>query len=327
MDDTRPESGFPENLFYVTLFDVLQGLLFSLLLLVFLTAQFSSTVKRTKTWFIFIGSIVQWCAAYLLLFGHQIGDKPPVGLCAFQAAVIYSSTVFAPSAAFAIELELFIKLKAFMNQTGGLSGKGTWGLVLFPLMVYFIMLIWAVTIGVSQPNLLERDGAYMFCYLRSPTSSEEPTLARPPVVSAVVAMLVGFFIVIFSIWNNVIIVQHKRKMGASQNTNMSTSLLSTSEFVRRNSFVTALTILGIVMAMTSFLRLSATNPAWNLALTGVPIATFFLFGTHMDFIRVWFCLSVSPNQTPGQFPPPREQPIIHLVRIRPSSIPAAGQSH
>ncbi len=92
MDDMNPETGFPVSLVYVTLFDILQGLLFSLLLLVFLTAQMSSTVKRTKTWFMFIGSIVEWCAAYLVLFGHQIGDRPPVGLCAFQAAVIYSTT-------------------------------------------------------------------------------------------------------------------------------------------------------------------------------------------------------------------------------------------
>ncbi len=91
MDDVSTETGFPASLFYVTLFDILQGLLFSLLLLVFLTAQFSSTVKRTKTWFMFIGSIVEWCAAFLILFGHQIGDRPPVGLCAFQAAVIYST--------------------------------------------------------------------------------------------------------------------------------------------------------------------------------------------------------------------------------------------
>ncbi len=90
MDDVSPETRFPASLFYVTLFDILQGLLFSLLLLV-LTAQTSSTVKRTKTWFMFIGSIVEWCAAYLVLFGHQIGDRPPIGLCAFQAAVIYST--------------------------------------------------------------------------------------------------------------------------------------------------------------------------------------------------------------------------------------------
>ncbi len=61
MDDMSPETRFPASLFYVMLFDILQGLLFSLLLLV-LTAQTSSTVKRTKTWFMFIGSIVEWCA-------------------------------------------------------------------------------------------------------------------------------------------------------------------------------------------------------------------------------------------------------------------------
>ncbi|PBK93743.1 hypothetical protein ARMGADRAFT_105371 [Armillaria gallica] len=45
------------------------------------------------------------------------------------------------------------------------------------------MLIWVVTVGISQPNQLERDGAHMYCYMRSPTSSEESTLARPYVYS------------------------------------------------------------------------------------------------------------------------------------------------
>ncbi|KAK0491457.1 hypothetical protein IW261DRAFT_1437791 [Armillaria novae-zelandiae] len=325
MDDVNAENEFPASMFYVMLFDILQGLLFSLLLLVFLTALFSSAVKRTKTWFIFIGSTVAWCAAYLLLFGHQIGGRPPVGLCTFQAAVIYSTTTFTPSAALAFELELFITLKALVHQSSKLSGKGAWGLVLFPLIVYFIMLVWVVTVGVSQPNLVERNGAYMFCYMRRPTGSEESTLARPPVVSAVVVILAGFLIVIFSVWNNVIIAQYKRKMRASQSTSTTMSLLSTSDLIRRNSFVTALTILGIVMATTSFLQLSDANPAWNLALTGVPIATFFLFGTHMDLIRVWFCLSVSPSQIPARLPPSRGQPVIHLAHIRSSTVLAAGQ--
>ncbi|KAK0461677.1 uncharacterized protein EV420DRAFT_121517 [Desarmillaria tabescens] len=305
MDDVGPKTSFPASIFYVMLFDILQGLLFSLLLLVLLTAQFSSAVKRSKTWFVFIGSIVGWCASYLLLFGHQIGDGPPVGLCAFQAAVIYSTNPFGPSAALALELELFINLKALVNQTGGLGVKGVWGLVLFPLLVYCIMLAWVITVGLSHPNLLEREPAHMFCHIRSPTDSEGISLAQPSVVSAALAML------------------HKRKVGASQSTSTA-SLLSTSDLIRRNSFVTALTVFGVVMAITSYSQLSEANPVWNLALAGVPIVTFFLFGTHMDFIRVWFCLSASSNRTTAQLP--AREPAIPLFRIHSQEI-LADRSH
>lgn len=135
---------------------------------------------------------------------------------AFKLEVRYGSSFFNGSSQFILyfSLQLFINLKALVNQTGGLSGKGMWGvstyssfmivtnkimqLVLFPPLVYFIMLIWVVTVsfsatsvaetnldqvGVSQPNQLECDGAHMYCYMRSPTSSEESTLARPYVYS------------------------------------------------------------------------------------------------------------------------------------------------
>ncbi len=84
-------TNFLADSFFITLFDILQGLIFSLLLLVFLTALFSSTVNRSKTWFIFMGSVIEWCASYLLLIGQQIGNPPPVALCTFQSAGIYSS--------------------------------------------------------------------------------------------------------------------------------------------------------------------------------------------------------------------------------------------
>ncbi len=85
------DSSFLASSFYVTLFDILQGLLFLLLALVFMTAIFSSTVNRSKTWFMFMASIIEWCASYLIIIGQQTGKGPPAGLCVFQAAVIYSS--------------------------------------------------------------------------------------------------------------------------------------------------------------------------------------------------------------------------------------------
>lgn len=112
-----PETNFLANSFYITLFDILQGLVFLLLVLVFLTALFSTAVNRSKTWFMFIGSIIEWCAAYLLIIG-QTGDGPSIDVCTFQATMIYSSNPFVTSAALSLTFELFIKLKAALNRTG-----------------------------------------------------------------------------------------------------------------------------------------------------------------------------------------------------------------
>ncbi|PBK79125.1 hypothetical protein ARMGADRAFT_1021693 [Armillaria gallica] len=284
-------TNFLADSFFITLFDILQGLIFSLLLLVFLTAFFSSTVNRSKTWFIFMGSVIEWCASYLLLIGQQIGNPPPVALCTFQSAGIYSSNPFVTSAAFALVFELFVKLKAALNRTGPLSVKWSWGLVIFPVCVYMIVFIWVIAVGISHPGLVEVDGTHMFCHIKV---SQEIGLAQPFVVSATVTLLAEILVVIFSVWTNIILFNHKRKTGEFLSEN--SSPFSMSAFIRRNALMTALTTVGIIFATTSFVNSSDPNsPAWNLGLTAMPMCTFLLFGTRMDLLRVWFCLGIPPG--------------------------------
>ncbi|KAK0444331.1 hypothetical protein EV421DRAFT_389954 [Armillaria borealis] len=286
-----PETNFLANSFYITLFDILQGLVFLLLVLVFLTARFSTTVNRSKTWFMFIGSIMEWCASYLIIIGQQTGDGPSIGLCTFQAAMIYSSNPFVTSAALSLTFELFIKLKAALNRTGPLSEKWAWGLVLFPPSIYLVVFIWVIAVGIGHPNLVERDNLSMFCHIRV---SEDIGLAQPFVVSATVTLLVLILITIFSVWNSVILVGYKRKTGEFISEDSSPFRMSI--FIRRTALVTALTVLGIIMAVTSFVQPSQHNsPGWNLSLTAMPICAFLLFGTRMDLIRVWFCLGAPPG--------------------------------
>ncbi|KAK0491455.1 hypothetical protein IW261DRAFT_1437771 [Armillaria novae-zelandiae] len=284
----EPGTSFLADSFYITLFDILQGLIFSLLLLVFLTALFSSTVNRSKTWFIFMGSVAEWCASYLLLIGQQVGSPPPVALCTFQSAGIYSSNPFVTSAAFVLVFELFINLKAVLNHTGPMSVKWTWGLVMFPVLVYMIVFIWVIAVGISHPNLVELDYTHMFCHI---IVSPEIGLAQPFVVSATMTLLAEILVVVFSVWTNIILFKHKRKTGEFLSEN--SSPFSMSAFIRRNALMTALTTVGIIFAITSFVNPSDSNfPAWNLGLTAMPICTFLLFGTRMDLLRVWFCLGI-----------------------------------
>ncbi|SJL02478.1 uncharacterized protein ARMOST_05806 [Armillaria ostoyae] len=240
-----------------------------------------------------MGSIIEWCASYLIIIGQQTGDGPSIGLCTFQAAVIYSSNPFVTSAALSLTFELFVKLNAVLNQTGPPSKEWTWGLVLFPPLIYLMVFIWVIAVGIGHPNLVERDDLSMFCHIKV---SEDIGLAQPFVVSATVTLLVEILIAIFSVWNNVILVGYKRKTGEFISENDSPFRMSV--FIRRTALVTALTILGIIMAITSFVQPPQHNsPAWNISLTAMPICTFLLFGTRMDLIRVWFCLGTPPGRT------------------------------
>lgn len=52
-------------------------------------ALFSSRVKRSRTWFGVLTSYLVYSAIYLLLVGRQFDPEPPLGLCFFQAALVY----------------------------------------------------------------------------------------------------------------------------------------------------------------------------------------------------------------------------------------------
>ncbi|KAJ3898700.1 hypothetical protein F5879DRAFT_979651 [Lentinula edodes] len=87
-------------------FDVLQFTALALVSATYLSALFSTKLQRLKTWFALMVSSLLYCISFLLLLGHQTGASPSLGLCLFQAGLIYAAppSVAAAGLAFIVEV-------------------------------------------------------------------------------------------------------------------------------------------------------------------------------------------------------------------------------
>jgi formate hydrogenlyase subunit 3/multisubunit Na+/H+ antiporter MnhD subunit len=75
----------------VITFDVLQSVALFIIVVALLASLFSRSLHRMKTWFCLLVSFVIYCVSFLLLAGLQNGLEPPVGLCLFQAGLVYAA--------------------------------------------------------------------------------------------------------------------------------------------------------------------------------------------------------------------------------------------
>ncbi|KAF9477906.1 hypothetical protein BDN70DRAFT_896125 [Pholiota conissans] len=131
LEDT---SGQP-NATYVVVFDVLYILGPVSLLVILLTAWRSPNVRRPSTWFMAVGSWVVIGIANILLIGHQMGPKPPHGICLAQAMMIYASPV----------LQLDFKF------------------YIIPSTIAFSVAIEVLTLGLLEPKKVNRDASGLYC--------------------------------------------------------------------------------------------------------------------------------------------------------------------
>ncbi|PPQ66227.1 hypothetical protein CVT24_000339 [Panaeolus cyanescens] len=91
---------------YVIAFDTVALLSIVCLFTILATAYFAPSIRRTGTWFAFLGSWLITSISYVLLIRQQIGPPPDRGLCLFQAMLIYSNPVLSALTSLSFILEL-----------------------------------------------------------------------------------------------------------------------------------------------------------------------------------------------------------------------------
>lgn len=75
----------------ITIFNFFASLGVISIIAVLAPALFSPRIKRSATWYGELTSWLVYSVSYILLFGHQLGPKPPPhGLCMFQAVLVYA---------------------------------------------------------------------------------------------------------------------------------------------------------------------------------------------------------------------------------------------
>ncbi|KAJ4469794.1 hypothetical protein C8R41DRAFT_924986 [Lentinula lateritia] len=166
-------------------FDVLQFTALALVSATYLSALFSTKLQRLKTWFALMISSLMYCISFLLLLGHQTGASPSLGLCLFQAGLIYAAPPSVAAAGLAFIVELYLRL--FTTLTSRKLDKRLITALLFlpPLTHQFVFWI-ALFTGISKQHTVQRNTQQMFCHI----NDNLPTTVTGVTVVALLVLMI-----------------------------------------------------------------------------------------------------------------------------------------
>ena len=86
-------AGTTKNIHFIVIYDVLFGMGWALLCIIFLTAVLARKVQRTPMWIVSVAAWVIYSFANLMMVGLQDNTPPVYTLCLLQATLIYASPV------------------------------------------------------------------------------------------------------------------------------------------------------------------------------------------------------------------------------------------
>ncbi|KAK0218810.1 hypothetical protein IW262DRAFT_1058938 [Armillaria fumosa] len=281
--------------FCVQAFDTILIISFVLLGITGLTAILSSRISRSKTWYLFIGSTMFWCAAYLFLLGRQGDEEPLFGICLLHSALVYSANPVATLSALGLVLELHMELNILSFSDKRLKQWQSWFLAV-PPAVGVVVFFYVLGVGAAHATAVERDPSRIFCHI---THIGIFGIGQPFIISAVTTMIPDVFVLLFSSLIAIKVCISKRRYG--QALPPSGNARITASWVIRITALTVLLSIGNVMAITSLVMDPSSSAAgWNLALTSMPVSVFLVFGTQMDFLHIWCCRRAAGRATSSE---------------------------
>ncbi|KAJ3773507.1 hypothetical protein FB446DRAFT_732743 [Lentinula raphanica] len=258
-------------------FDILQFIALALISLTYLFALLSKRPQRMKTWFALMVSSLVYCISYLLLVGHQTGPEPPLGLCLFQAGLIYAAPPVVAAAGLAFVVELYLRLTTMMDSRK-LDPRIITGLLFLPPLTHQITFWIAMFTGLSNLGAIQRNSQQMFCHLLD----DLPTTVTGILAAVlVVSMILLELYTIYYFWRQRGIFRDLRRR------HQSGPIFPFALFVRVGIFTFAggLGIILIDIMGQSATAYISTGTMDLLAI--VPILIAIVFGTQEDFVQMY----------------------------------------
>ncbi|KAJ3917079.1 hypothetical protein F5877DRAFT_80277 [Lentinula edodes] len=260
-------------------FDVLQFTALALVSATYLSALFSAKLQRLKTWFALMVSSLLYCISFLLLLGHQTGASPSLGLCLFQAGLIYAAPPSVAAAGLAFIVELYLRL--FTTLTSRKLDKRLITALLFlpPLTHQFVFWI-ALFTGISKQHTVQRNTQQMFCHINDNLPT---TVTGVTVVALLVLMiLLESVYTAYYLWRLRSIFRDLRRRCQCG------PIFPFALFVRAGTYTFA-GGLGIILVdiflNTSSAASSGTGTQDLLAI--IPLSVALVFGTQEDIVQVY----------------------------------------
>ncbi|KAF8916005.1 hypothetical protein CPB85DRAFT_1432381 [Mucidula mucida] len=275
--------------YIIPVFDSLLGAGFLLVLGILVIAAWSPQVRRSKTWFAFLGAALVWSITYLVLLGQQFGRAPSYGLCVFQTCLVYAIPPLTATAGLCMVVELYMRVSCGVFEKA-VNERLVWmefvintlQLVLLPPVVHLAVFFEASSVALAHRELVSREDFGLYCHLNSSTSID---VALPSKTSAIVSLVATSLAVLFLGYIVFLLVYHGRKSRIY--TEGMTHAFSVSLFIRTAVLIT-ITMVGVALAAVSYTRDGANaNPAamWSIAMASVPLCVAILFGTQKDILN------------------------------------------
>jgi len=152
-------------------FNILSGLGFVSLAVVFFTALLSPSVKRVSTWYSYILAWMIFCIPPFLVIGHQTPFEPPPSFapCAIGTAMMYASRPFAAFGSLSLILQLYLCICTGLKR-GQVRPQTVLVLLVIPPVLYLIILLWTSILGITNPEqvALAHGGFYCGLNIKSP---------------------------------------------------------------------------------------------------------------------------------------------------------------
>ncbi|CAA7268905.1 unnamed protein product [Cyclocybe aegerita] len=240
------------------------------LVIVLLTAIFSSKVKRMPTWYNFCASWVLSCFSYSLLFfarQHKL-PHPNFQLCYIQTGLIYALPPTTSCTTLALLVQLLMSFPESKSQMPTKTSIRTSCLLLIGPYTIFIVLFIGVALYTSQDPISLLNDRRTYCHS---SNSSWSRIAYAVVATVSVAS---------------VLVQ----------SNLALRLYMNPQIMRQNSHsvatmlrVLVFALLGVVMAIVAivFAITGEQDLPLDIVLSIIPFLALLVFGTQKDLIQAW----------------------------------------
>ncbi|KAK0460158.1 uncharacterized protein EV420DRAFT_1763092 [Desarmillaria tabescens] len=287
----------------VAVFNCLQLLGLTLLLVVLMPALFSARVRRMRTWHTMIisGIVYDLCYMLLMIPGQQFGPPPSFALCLFQSCLIYGAPVLLVSfcLAFLVEVRLSFRksyhlvhaltsrwYKVFLALSYAIYGRSlalsartqTLLLLAVPSFIYMVVFFTTLLIGLQQRESIELDQWRLYCH---------STATSPTLITATIVLVETSIMIILEVFMAVILWKTRRRLGSTGTDDNLSSIFPPSLFFRFLAF--AIYVICTIVISASILPYPTGNsPFWKMSLTTPPIGMALSFGIQKDIIAFYW---------------------------------------
>jgi len=217
-----------------------------------------------------------YCVSFLLLVGHQAASNPPpLGLCLFQAGMIYAAPPSVAAAGLAFVIELYLRLSTSLTQRI-LDDRLVTVVLFLPAIAHQVIFWIALFSGISHQDAVERDPQMIFCHINTdlPTTSTGVT-----VVLFLVFMIILELYTMYYLWRRRSAFQELRRRGSGP-------IFPFPLFVRVGIYTFAGGF-GIIMVDIFMNKADSSGTGVIDLLAVIPLSVALVFGTQEDIVRMY----------------------------------------